>query len=121
MSDDDPDADEAGEPPPLDVVVGVGVTADREGVRVVRLRDAAPDETHAEPHRVIEVGEMRAIVPDHALPIGSELVRLRPRDDGPAWNVEVVVPRQRALAGPPQVATATYRANWSATFDDDAN
>lgn len=117
MSQDD-DAPDSEPPPALDVVIGVGVTEDEAGVHVVRLRDAPPDEDHAEPRRVIELGEMRPTVPDHALPLGAELVRLKPRADGPAWDVEVVVPR-RALSGPPQVATAQYRANWSATFSDD--
>lgn len=114
MPDDDAPPDEG----PLDVVIGVGVTSDEAGVHVVRLRDAPPDDTHVEPRRVIELGEMRPVVPDHARPIGSELVRIKPREDGPAWDVEVVVPRH-ALSGPPQVATAEYRANWSATFSDD--
>lgn len=116
MSDDDDTADGG-----LDVVIGVGVTQDEAGVHVVRLRDAPPDEDHVESRRVIELGEMRPVVPDQARPANSEIVRLKPREDGPAWDVEVVVPR-RALSGPPQVATAEYRANWSATFaDDDVN
>lgn len=117
MSDDRHDKPAAA---PLDVVVGVRGTDDGQGVHVLRLRDAAPDES-AEPRRVLEVGEVRPAEPDTALPIGSELVKLSPRGEGPAWNCEVVVPRQRALAGPPQVATPTYRTNWAATFEDEGN
>ncbi|MBA3397164.1 MAG: hypothetical protein H0T89_31335 [Deltaproteobacteria bacterium] len=117
----DDDARDSAADAPLDVVVGVGVTPDRAGLQVVRLRDVAPDVPgggNAEARRVIELGEMRPSIPDTALPVGAELVRLKQRrGDGPAWDVEVVVPRQ--LSGPSQVATANYRANWSSTFDDD--
>jgi hypothetical protein len=99
----------------LDVVVGVGQTADGEGVKVVRLRDALPDE---ESGRVIEVGEVRRSIPDTALPANAEVVRLSAREGTNAFDVEVVVPR-RALSGPAQYATAAYRANWTATFGDD--
>lgn len=104
-------------PAALDVVVGVGVTDDQAGVHVVRLRELPPDEEHAEPRKQIELGEMRPVPADSALPAGAELVRLKPRAQGPAWDVEVLVPR--TLSGPAQVATAQYRANWAATFDDD--
>lgn len=109
VSNDDPND---GGKKPLDVVVGIGQTKDGEGVHVVRLRDDEQRE------RVIEVGEMRRAQPDTAIAPSSEIVKLSPRGDGPAFDVEVVVPR-RALSGPPQCANDAYRANWSATFGDD--
>lgn len=54
----------------------------------------------------------------------GDVVRLAPRDDVPAWNVEVLVRSapdrapapQHDRSGPPQVATAAYRRNWQAVF-----
>ena len=104
----------------IDVLVGVQGTADGRGVHVIRVRDEVVE---TEARRVFEVGELRQLESERAIPSGSEIIRLSPRDDGgPAWNVEVVVPRQSTLSGPPQVATEQYRQNWLMTFDnDDAN
>jgi hypothetical protein len=87
----------------LDVVVPRARTDDGEGVKVVRLRD-----------RAIELGEVRPLRDGRAIPESAEVVSLTPRDDAPAWNVEVVVARR----GPAQVASRSYRDNWDATFGE---
>jgi len=102
--------------PPIDVVIGVGATDDGDGVKVVRLRDARPDEATETRTHVMELGEVRRMQSERVLPAGGEIVKLAPREDG-AFDVEVVVPR--LTSGPAQVATPAYRANWAATFSDD--
>ena len=115
--DDDPPA-----PTPVDVVVPRAPTEDGKGVRVVRLRQAA-----------IEVGEVRPLAEGQPIHANAEVVKLSPREDVPAWNVEVIVPRRtapaataavsapdRGLKGPPQIASEQYRRNWLAIFGETA-
>lgn len=109
-------------PTRVDVVVPRAPTDDRTGVQVVRLRNTpAADPTAAEPTDkwVVESGEVRPMVEGKPLN-GAELVTLKPRDNTPAFDVDVVMPRAAApqLSGPPQVATAQYRKNWAETFAD---
>ncbi len=113
------DDDRAAAEPGLDIVVPRAPTDDGKGLHVVRLREEA-----------VEVGELRKLEEGRPVAPGSEIVKLSPRDDLPAWNVEVMVPRRTAATppqgserrGPPQVASADYRRNWDATFgDDDVN
>jgi hypothetical protein len=113
VSDDDRGADAPAEAP-LDVVVPRAPTEDGKGVHVVRLRE-----------RTIELGEVRPLEDGRPVAATADVVRLSPRDDAPAWNVEVLVPRTdpparppSARRGPPQVATAGYRRNWEAMFGD---
>jgi hypothetical protein len=91
-----------------------------EGLTVLRKREGA-----------LELGELRAT--QDGKPIAGELVRLSPRKNTPrVFDVEVLhdgrpkLPAARgdtsAVAaasergGPPQVATAAYRANYDAVF-----
>jgi hypothetical protein len=109
-------------PPRVDVVVPRAPTEDRTGVHVVRLRNTpAADPGCAAPtdNWVVEAGEMRPMAEGQPLN-GAELVTLKPREDVPAFDVDVVMPRgtQPQLSGPPQVATEQYRKNWSETFGD---
>jgi hypothetical protein len=102
-------------PRPLDVVVPRAPTEDGKGVQVVRLTDAT-----------LEVGEVRPI--EAGKPLHGDVVKLTPRQDLPAWNVEVLVRRERRpsepppppRSGPPQIATAAYRENWQAVFGEAA-
>jgi hypothetical protein len=112
VSEDDP-----GQRPRLDVLVPRAPTDDGDGLHVVRLRDQA-----------IELGELRRMQEGRPVPDSAEIVSLSPRDDAPAWDVEVLVPRRstppgEGRRGPPQVATEEYRRNWGATFGapDDLN
>jgi hypothetical protein len=115
------DADAA--PPRVDVVVPRAPTPDRAGVQVVRLRNTpANDPAAAKPtgQWVVEAGEVRPIVEGRPLN-GAELVTLNKREDIPAYDVDVVIPRARQpqLSGPPQVATEQYRRGWDQTFESD--
>jgi hypothetical protein len=108
--------------PRVDVVVPRAPTEDRAGVRVLRLRNTPPaDPAGAAPtgQWVVEAGEVRPMIEGRPLN-GAEVVALRPRGDGPAFDVDVVMPRgQLQLAGPPQVATEQYRRNWDETFGEE--
>src|SRR6185503_16771413 len=100
--------DQTAVPPRVDVVVPRAPTKDRAGVEVVRLRNTpANDPAAAQPtgQWVVESGEVRPMVEGRPLN-GAELVTLNARDDGPAYDVDVVMPRapQPQLSGPPQVA-----------------
>ena len=102
----------------FDVVVPRKPTDDGKGMHVVRLRDA-------ETECLVELAEVRPVVDGKPIPDTVEMIKLSPRTDLPAFDVEVVVPR-RELSGPPQVATERYMRNWESTFnsdapDDDAN
>jgi hypothetical protein len=119
------DADEQTVPtaqPRVDVVVPRAPTPDRAGMQVVRLRNTpANDPAAAGPtgQWVVESGEVRPLVEGRPLN-GAELVTLKPRDDAPAFDVDVVMPRAaQAMSGPPQVATEQYRRGWDQTFDAD--
>jgi hypothetical protein len=76
-----------------------------EGYRVIRKREDT-----------IEIGEMRAV--QEGKPLQGELVKLTPRQEHERlFDVEVMVSRQElGHAGPAQVATDAYRANWEAIF-----
>jgi hypothetical protein len=126
-ADADADADtetDAGEARPrVDVVVPRAPTPDRTGVQVVRLRNTpANDPAAAQPtgQWTVEAGEVRPMVEGRPLN-GAELVRLNRRDDVPAYDVDVVMPRapEPQLSGPPQIATEQYRRGWDQTFDPD--
>lgn len=56
----------------------------------------------------------------HGKPIRGEVVTLHPRKEHPRIcdvEVELAGPKvARARSGPPQVATARYRANWDAIW-----
>ena len=101
------------EPPrPKEDVVFVHGPAERgEGLRVIRKRE-----------ETIEIGEIRPV--QEGRPLQGDLVKLKPRKDHDRlFDVEVLVSREElqskgALghAGPAQVATDTYRANWDAIF-----
>ena len=100
----------------LDIVVPRAPTDDGEGLHVLRLRER-------EEKRELSLGELRPLEEGRAIQPTAEVVRLRARDDMPAWDAETLVPPQRQLSGPAQVATDRYRANYDAIFgdDDDAN
>jgi hypothetical protein len=100
----------------LDIVVPRSRTDDGEGLNVLRLRER--EEQHE-----LTLGELRPLQEGRAIHPSSEIVRLSPREDMPAWNAETLVPPQRQLSGPAQVATDEYRRNYDAIFgdDDDAN
>lgn len=103
----------ASEPPrPKDDVLFVhSPAAEGEGYRVIRKREDT-----------IEVGEIRAV--QEGRPIHGDLVKLKPRQEHERlFDVEVLASREEmqgkaALghAGPAQVATASYRANWDSVF-----
>jgi hypothetical protein len=102
----------------LDVVVPHARTDDGDGVHVIRLREVDGDDEN-ETKRVVELGEVRPLAEGRAIHHGAEIVRMRRRGDSPAYDVDVIVPRERtALSGPAQVASETYRRNWSATFEN---
>ena len=115
--DDEPETPAADRP--LDVVVPRAPTPDGKGVQVVRLRESA-----------VEVGEVRPLAEGQPIQENADVVKLSPRSDVPAYNVEVIVPRRsrrsastdgeppRALKGPAQVATDEYRRNWLAIFGE---
>jgi hypothetical protein len=108
-----PDRAPAGEPPaPKDDVVYVHGPADGgEGMRVIRKRQAT-----------LELGEIRPV--KEGRPLAGELVKLKQRQESERlFDVEVLASREeiaemtgRAHAGPAQVATDAYRANWDAIF-----
>lgn len=59
------------------------------------------------------------------VPIHGEVVQLHARQDSPLFDVEVHVPRttpapNAPVAGPPQVATDTYRKNWDSIYKGSA-
>jgi hypothetical protein len=101
------------EPPrPKDDVLFVhSPAAEGDGYRVIRKREDT-----------IEVGEIRAV--QEGRPIHGDLVKLKPREEHDRlFDVEVLASREElqgraALghAGPAQVATASYRANWDSVF-----
>jgi hypothetical protein len=83
-----------------------------EGLRVIRKRED-----------VIEIGEIRAV--QEGRPLQGDLVKLKPRrEHDRLFDVEVLASREELgqkpaslpHAGPAQVATETYRANWEAIF-----
>jgi hypothetical protein len=101
------------EPPrPKEDVVFVHSPAEGgEGYRVIRKRD-----------ETIEIGEIRAM--QEGRPLQGDLVKLKPRKEHERlFDVEVLATREElkspaalGRAGPAQVATDTYRANWDAIF-----
>jgi hypothetical protein len=96
----------AKEPETSDVVLLNGPTEDGGGVQVVRAREGK-----------VEIGEVRPLV--HGKPITGEVVTLTPRPDTPrVCDVQVQISPPTARSGPAQIATATYRNNWDATFGE---
>jgi hypothetical protein len=113
----------ASEPPrPKEDVVFIHGPADGgEGYRVLRKRDDT-----------LEVGEIRPV--QEGRPLSGDLVKLKARPEHDRlFDVEVMVSREeiaekaatamgegpkppRPHAGPAQVATASYRANWDTVF-----
>jgi hypothetical protein len=98
--------------PKEDVVFVHGPAEHGAGLRVIRKREDG-----------IEVGEIRSV--EEGRPLQGELVKLKPRREHERlFDVEVLVSReelgQRPVAlghaGPAQVATDSYRANWEAIF-----
>ncbi|MBK8481275.1 MAG: hypothetical protein IPL40_08885 [Proteobacteria bacterium] len=107
-------------PPPHDVVLVHGRTADGRGVRALRSR----------PNR-LELAELRVAKEGQPLHPGGELVQLKRREESPLlWDVDVKWRGEEAAAaaapssgpevtghaGPAQVATDRYRENWEAIF-----
>lgn len=101
---DDGDKDQAGGD---NDVLFVGGPADSgEGFDVLRKRKDR-----------LEVGELRAT--QEGKPLHGELVKLSPRGKSRrVFDVETVLPAppRPPSAGPPQVATRSYRKNWDRTF-----
>jgi hypothetical protein len=103
---------------PRDLAILQGPTEDGKGARVLRLKDGA-----------LSAGEIRPAREGEPI-AGRELVRLKPlSEDAAVCEVEVLhapagdapapsLPGDGAKAGPgpAQVATDTYRKNWSAVF-----
>lgn len=90
-----------------DVAVLQGPTEDGEGARIIRFRDGT-----------VSAGEVRPMKEGQALN-QQELLRLKPMKNDPAiCEVEVLhePTRRKSKAGPAQVATDTYRRNWSQVF-----
>ena len=98
-------------PPKQDVLFVHSPTEAGEGYRVIRKRE-----------NTIEVGEIRAM--QEGRPVHGDLVRaLKARKEHDRlFDVEVLATREEmqpaALghAGPAQVASEAYRANWEAIF-----
>jgi hypothetical protein len=98
-------------PPKPDVVFVHGPAEGGEGYRVIRKRD-----------QTIEVGEIRPV--QEGKPLHGDLVKLTPRKEHDRlFDVEVLVSREETKqpaalghAGPAQVASNAYRANWDAIF-----
>jgi hypothetical protein len=107
-----PPMSESEPPRPKEDVLFVHSPAESgDGLRVIRKRE-----------ETIEVGEIRAV--QEGRPLQGDLVKLKPRrEHDRLFDVEVVMSRDElqpkaALghAGPAQVATESYRANWDAIF-----
>jgi hypothetical protein len=104
-------------PATSDIALVHGVTADGEGLHILRARDNR-----------IEFGAIRPL--REGVPIRGEVVTLRPREDFPALcDVETrfvppALPSDRQESprlspprtGPAQVATEDYRRNWDAIW-----
>lgn len=121
MAAKDPDRADSAESSPVpasapeDVVLVRGVTADGEGLAVIRKREDR-----------VELGAVHPL--KEGKPIHGEVVRLKPRADFPLLcDVEVAMPAlpetaaPRALPaaprkGPAQVSNARYRENWDAIW-----
>ena len=100
-----------------DVVLIHGVTADGQGLQVLRRRDGR-----------IEAGAARPL--KHGQPIQGEVVRLKPRKEFPLLcdvEVEVAAPKSAVAQsadepsgtgrkGPARVTTERYRENWDAIW-----
>lgn len=102
------------QPGARDVALVGGPTEDRKGLRVLRAREDR-----------LEVGEVRPL--EQGQPITGEVVRLRPRPGAPRiCDVETQLSaeelaraqggRSLSHAGPAQVASDKYRANWDAIY-----
>ena len=106
--------------PSTDVVLLGARTEDGAGMHVLRHREAE-----------LEIGVVRPL--EHGKPVLGEIVKLTPRKESPRiCDVEVQVPSPAgsvasddvaapqhapdASAGPPQVATDSYRRNWDAIW-----
>lgn len=96
---------------PRDLAILQGPTEDGQGARVLRLKDGA-----------ISAGEIRPAREGEPI-TDRELVRLKPLEQGgPVCEVEVLHDPAQAGAqtkagpGPAQVATDSYRKNWSTVF-----
>jgi hypothetical protein len=97
---------------PRDLAILQGPTEDGKGARVLRLKDGE-----------LSAGEIRPAREGEPI-TDRELVRLKPLSEGaPICEVEVLhAPPSAATEaakggpGPAQVATDTYRKNWSAVF-----
>jgi hypothetical protein len=105
MSDSEPPA------PKEDVVFVHGPVEEGDGLRVIRKRNES-----------LEVGEIRPV--QQGRPLQGDLVRLKARKESERlFDVEVLASREeiaekagRMHAGPAQVATQAYRANWDVIF-----
>ena len=90
-----------------DVALLYSPTEDGQGARILRARKGR-----------LEPGEVRPVKDGKPL-MGSELVRLTPREGAPS-TCDVEVLHERAAApttdGPPKVATEAYRAQWDRIF-----
>jgi len=95
----------------FDVVLVHGPTVDGHGARVLRARPGQ-----------LEAGEVRPLREGQPLAPGGEVVRLVERaDSANVYDVKVdyttpSAPAKSAAGGPPQVASAEYRASWERTF-----
>lgn len=98
---------------PRDLAILQGPTEDGKGARVLRVKDGE-----------ISAGEIRPAREGEPI-TDRELVRLKPLEDGgPVCEIEVLhAPAKPSAAeaakagpGPAQVATDSYRKNWSAVF-----
>lgn len=97
-----------------DVALVQGPTDDGKGARILRYRDGT-----------LSAGEVRPAEEGKPLAGDSELVKLTPRSDDPAFcDVEVlhkspttVTPEQRKQGhGPARVSSDVYRKNWNQVF-----
>jgi hypothetical protein len=111
MPSDTPEKKGGGEA--FDVVLVHGPTVDGHGARVLRARPGQ-----------VEAGEVRPLREGQPLAPGGEVVRLVERaDSANVYDVKVdyaapsaPAPAKSAGGGPPQVASAEYRASWDRTF-----
>jgi hypothetical protein len=95
---------------PLDVIVPRART--EQGVAVVRLKER---EAHA---LEVQLGEVRELAEGRPIAPSAEVIKLVPRGETGAFDVEVILPAREAHRGPAQVASERYRKNWDAIFSN---
>lgn len=90
-----------------DVALVYGRSEDGKSYGVLRRRD---DE--------IQVGTLRSL--EQGKPIHGELVKLRPREDSPLFDVETQhgAPIRGETSGPAKVTTPAYRAGWDSIWSE---